>query len=137
MQLSFKNFNLACTIDFFNNSYEYIINKMDDSFDQVRDKFIDCAYEESFSFNELVHFIYGELKGHSSLKNDRQPVLKKKRYKMIANLCLNISITIIVWLAIYVFWTKDTVNVKPSFILVLIIPIILWLIFDAKSVKQK
>lgn len=137
MQLSFKYYNLACTIDFFNKKYEYVIYTIGDSFDQIKDSFIECIYEKEFSINSLIHLVYGKLKRHSNLKDNMQLMIKKKRYKMIANVCLSIPCAIIVGFSIYVLLTKETIKLEPFFILIITIPIILWFIFYIKSTKLK
>ncbi|MDO9629113.1 MAG: hypothetical protein Q7I99_04355 [Acholeplasmataceae bacterium] len=137
MQLSFKYYNLACVIDFFNKKYEYVIYAIGESFDQVKDSFIECTYEKEVSINSLIYLIYDKLKRHSNLKDNTQSMIKKKRYKMIANVCLAIPCAIIGGFSIYILLTKETIKLEPFFILIIIIPIILWLTFYIKSAKLK
>jgi hypothetical protein len=137
IQVNFKYYNLVCTIDFFNNRYEYTVYAIGDSFEQIKDSFAEYEYEKEFSFKTLINFIYRQLKEHSDLKEDTQLMIKKKKYKMISNICLIIPSVIIGGLAIYVLVSKETITLDPFFILIIVIPIILWVIFYVKSAKIK
>ena len=64
-------------------------------------------------------------------------MIKQKKYKMISNICLAIPCVMIGVFAIYVFITKETITLNSFFILAIVIPIILLLIFYVKAEKIK
>ena len=137
IQINFKYYNLACIIDFFNKGIEYVVYSIGDSFEQVKDSFIEHEYEEDFSLYGFISLVYNQMKEHPNLKDNTQLIIKQKKYKMIANMCLIIPCVIIGISAIYVLVSKNTLILKPFYILAIVIPIVLWLIFYAKSAKSK
>jgi hypothetical protein len=137
LQLNFKHYNLVCTIDFFNERYEYIIYAIGDSFNRVKDSFTEYTYDRDFSISDLIQKVYSQLKDHSNLKDNTQLMIKQKKYKMISSICLAIPCVIIGVCAVYVFITKETIKLNPFFMLIIVIPIILWDIFYIKAVKIK
>lgn len=135
IQINFKYYNLACIIDFSNKGYEYVIYAIGDSFDQIKNLFIDHKYGDKFSYTNLIKLVYQQLSRHEKLKDNAQLLIKKKKYKTIANICLIIPCVIIGVISIYVLISKETITLDPLFTLIIVAPIILWFIFHVKSAK--
>lgn len=137
IQVYFKYYNLVCTIIFSHRKYEYVVYEIGDTFDQIKDSFIEREYEREFSLRSLLHFIHQKLKLHSSLNLDTAFMIRRKKYRRIADICLIVPFVIIGVLSIYVLATKETITMSPYFILIILIPTILWLVFYTKSTKTR
>lgn len=137
LQLNFKYYNLVCTIDFTDERYTYVIYPIGASFEEIENQFINCEYANDFSINKLIFLIFNFMKENSNLRDNTKLKNMQKKYKTIANIFLLIPWVVIVPVSVYVFITKASIQLNQWFLLIIIIPLVLWFIFDVKSKGSK
>ena len=132
IQINFKLYNLVATIDFSEDGYEYNIYSIGCSFEQVRGNFIHCCYSEDFSVFDLFEQILNLMLESPSLAKSTKLTINKK-YKTIASICFFVPCVAIGMLALYVILSKRAIALTPWFLLVIVIPLVIWSVFDIKS----
>lgn len=137
IQLNFKYYNLVCTIDFTDERYTYAIYPIGASFEEIENQFINCEYANDFSINNLIILIFNFMKENSNLRDNTKLKDMQKKYKTIANIFLLIPWVVIVPVSLYVLITKASIQLNQWFLLIIIIPLFLWIIFDVKSKGSK
>lgn len=136
IQLSFKYYNLVGSIDFKEDGYDYIVYPMDKKIKNIDDLFVEQMYSEDFSVDNLISSIYERMRSHSDLRDNTAERKKKRKYRFFSNICLWFPVFICGFIALYgkITETKVVGNIWWCFFLI-ILPLILWVIFDIKSQK--
>ena len=88
------------------------------------------------SLEELINEIDMKIKNHPMLNDTTSIEKKKKLYSRIAWISLCVPFVIIGILAIFLIY-KDSIQLNKWFIIFLAVPVIIWLVFDAKSKRLK
>ncbi len=137
IQLNYNYNNIYVTIDFFEDKYNVVIYPSGISVDDLEKLFIDYEYQDDFNFKKIIEKIDSNIKNHPKLKDTTLIEKKKKLYSLIAWINFLIPIVIFGSIGLYCIITKSTVKLNIWWSLFLVIPFIIWLIFDVKSKRIK
>ncbi len=134
IQLNYNYHNICVIIDFFEDKYNVVVYHSDINADDLEKLFINYEYPADFNFEKIIKEIDEQIKNHSKLKVTTLIEKRKKIYSLIAWVSLCLPILICVGIALYCVITKKSVigNVWWGIFLI-IIPLIVWFIFDVKS----
>lgn len=138
IQLNYNYHNIYVIIDFFEDKYNVVVYCDDINTEDLKKLFIDYEYPTDFNLENLIKEIDEKIKKHPKLKDTTLLEKKKKAYSLIARISLCLSILICASVTLYCVITKN--NVKGNMwwtIFFIVIPIILWFIFDVKSKRLK
>ncbi len=123
-------------IDFLEDKYSVVIYSSGIEVEEVEKLFNEYDYRADFSLEELINEIDMEIKNHPMLNDTTSIEKKKKLYSRIAWISLCVPFVIIGILAILLI-NKDSIQLNKWFIIFLAVPVIVWLVFDAKSKRLK
>ncbi len=138
IQLNYNYHNIYVIINFFEDKYNVAIYYAGIDAEELEKLFIDYDYQKDFSLKELINETDMKIKKHPRLKNTTLIEKKKKRYSMIAWICLGLPIIIFGSIALYSIITKNSVKLNVWLVIFfIVIPLIIWFIFDVKSKKLK
>lgn len=138
IQLNYNYHNIYVVIDFFEDKYDVAIYHAGINADDLEKLIIDYDYPNNFSLEELINEIDIKIKNHPQLKDITSIKKKKKTYSMIACISLSLPIIICGSIALYCIITENSVKGNIWWgIFFIVIPLIVWFIFDVKSKKLK
>lgn len=138
IQLNYNYHNIYVTIDFFEDKYNVVIYPTSIDAKELKKLFIDYDYQNNFSLEELINEIDIKIKSHPKLMDITLIKKKKKIYSIISWISLCLPIIIFGSIALYCVITKSSVKGNMWWIIFfIIIPLIIWFIFDIKSKKLK
>lgn len=138
IQLNYNYHNIYVIIDFFENKYNVVVYCDDINTEDLKKHFIDYEYPTDFNLENLIKEIDERIKKHPKLMDTTLIEKNKKTYSLIAWISLCLSILICASITLYCVITKK--NVKGNMwwaIFFIIIPLIIWFIFDVKSKRLK
>jgi hypothetical protein len=138
IQLNYNYHNIYVIIDFFEDKYNVVIYHAGINADELEKLFIDYDYQNNFSLEKLINEIDIKIKSHPKLKDITLIEKKKKIYSVIAWISLCLPIIICGSIALYCIITESSVKVNMWWgIFFIVIPLIVWFIFDIKSQRLK
>lgn len=134
IQLNYNYHNIYVIIDFFEDKYNVVVYHDGINANDLEKLFIDYDYQEDFNLEKLIKEIDEKIKNHPKLKDTTLIEKKKKTYFIIALISFCIPIIFLVVMTLYCFITGKSVQGNVYWLIFLIvIPLIVWLIFDKKS----
>lgn len=136
IQLNYNYHNIYVAIDFLEDKYSVVIYNSGIEVEEVEKLFNEYDYRTDFSLEELINEIDMKIKNHPMLNDTTSIEKKKKLYSRIAWISLCVPFVIIGILAIFLI-NKDSIQLNKWFIIFLAVPVIIWLVFDAKSKRLK
>ena len=138
IQLTYNHHNIFVVMDFFDDKYNVVIYSTDMNLDDL-DKFsFDYEYQDNFNLEELVNEIYITILNHPKFRDTALIDKKKKAYSIIAWISLCFPSVIFSGIGLYCIITESTVKGNVWWLLFfIIIPLIVWFIFDVKSKRAK
>ena len=138
IQLNYNYHNIYATIIFFDDKYNVVVYHAGINADDLEKLFIDYEYPNNFNLEKLIRKIDEKIKNHPNLKDATLIEKKKKTYSIIAGISLCLSILICGSIALYCIITENSVKGNMWWgIFFIVIPLILWFIFDVKSKRLK
>lgn len=138
IQLNYNYRNIYVIIDFFEDKYNVVVYHDDINTEDLKKLFIDYEYPTDFNLENLIKEIDERIKKHPKLMDTTLLEKKKKVYTLIAWISLCLPILICASITLYCVITKN--NLKGNMwwaIFFIVIPLILWFIFDLKSKRLK
>ena len=136
IQLNYSYNNIYVIIDFFEDKYNVVIYHAGISNEEFKKLFTNYDYQDNFNLEKLINEIDTQIKNHPRLKDTSSLKKKKKTYFIIALISFCIPIIFLVVMTLYCFITGKSVQGNVYWLIFLIvIPLIVWLIFDKKSKK--
>ena len=138
IQLNYNYHNINVTMDFFEDKYNVVVYHSGINADELEKLYIDYEYPADFDLEKLIKEIDEQLKNHSKLKDTTLIEKKKKTYSLIAWISLCLSILICCSIALYYVINENSVKGNIWWgIFFIVIPLIVWFIFDVKSKRLK
>jgi len=138
IQLQYHYHNIYATIDFFEDKYHAVVYCADISADDLEKFFIDYEYPADFNLETLVKEIDERIKNHPELKDTTLIEKKKKIYSLIARISLCVPILIYGSIGLYCVITENSVKGNMWWgIMFVVIPLIVWFVFDVQSKRLK
>lgn len=131
IQITYSYNNIHVGIDFFENNYDVVIYHTGIKPNELEKKFIKYYYDEGFDFKFLIESIDEKIKTYPELKDISKLIKKRKNCFLVSRICFLIPVIIISIIALYVAITKETIYLGPQFLLVIIIPLCIWFIFNS------
>lgn len=119
------------------NELEYSLYPLGANLEEVNDNTFKIMYNENFSFENSIDFIYEKMIKHPKLKDIRTLEKRKKIYSILSWISLLVPVLVICIMGIYVLITKKELKLTSYFSLAIIIPLILSSTFYIKSKKNK
>lgn len=138
IQINYNYHNIRVSIDFFEDKYNVVVYHAGINPDDLEKLFIDHDYQDDFDLESLINEVDKNIKNHPELKNTTLIEKKKKTYSLIAWISLCLPIIILGSIGLYCVITEN--SVKGNIWLVIffvVIPLIVWFIFDVKSKRLK
>ena len=121
IQLNYNYHNIYVNVDFFEDKYN-----------------IDYEYPDDFNLEKLIKEVDEKIKKHPKLKDTSLIEKKKKTYSLIAWISLCLPILICGSIALYCVITENSIKGNLWLgIFFIVIPLIVWLVFDVKSKRLK
>lgn len=138
IQLNYNYHNICVAIDFFEDKYSVVVYHAGISEDELEKLFINYDYQVDFDLRVLIKEIDSKIQNHSKLKDTTLIEKKRKLYSLIAWISLSLPMVILGGIGLYCVITKNTVQGNAWWILFfVVIPVIIWFIFDVKSKRLK
>lgn len=138
IQLNYNYQNIYAVIDFFENKYNVVIYHARISIDDLEKLSVDYDYQDNFNLEKLIKEIDEIIKNHPELKDVTLIEKKKKLYSLIAWISFFISIVICGSIGLYCIITGNDIKGNIWWgIFFIVIPLIVWFIFDVKSKRVK
>lgn len=138
IQLNYNYHNIYVAIDFFVDKYSVVVYQAGISANDLEKLFRDYDYQVDFDLRALIKEIDSKIKNHSKLKDTNLIEKKRKLYSLIAGISLSLPLVILSGIGLYCVITKNTVQGNAWWVLFLVvIPVIIWFIFDVKSKRLK
>lgn len=138
IQLNYNFKNIYVTIDFFEDKYSVVIYDAETNAEELEKLSTDYAYPKNFNLEQLIKEIDEKIKKHPKLKDTSLIEKKKKTYSLIAWISLCLPILICGSIALYCVITENSIKGNLWLgIFFIVIPLIVWLVFDVKSKRLK
>ena len=138
IQLNYNYHNIHVIIDFFKDKYNVVVYHTDINTDDLENLSVDYDYQADFNLENLIEEIDEKIKNHPKLKDTTLIEKKKKIYTLIAWVSLFLSILICGGIGLYCVLTENSVKGNVWWgIFFIVIPLIVWFVFDVKSKKIK
>lgn len=138
IQLNYNYHNIHVIIDFFKDKYNVVVYHTDINTDDLENLSVDYDYQADFHLENLIEEIDEKIKNHPKLKDTTLIEKKKKIYTLIAWGSLFLSILICVGIGLYCVLTENSAKVNVWWgMFFIVIPLIVWFVFDVKSKKIK
>ena len=138
IQLNYNFKNIYVTIDFFEDKYSVVIYDAETNAEELEKLSTDYAYPKNFNLEQLIKEIDEKIKKHPKLKDTSLIEKKKKTYSLIAWISLCLPILICGSIALYCVITENSIKGNLWWeIFFIVIPLIVWLVFDVKSKRLK
>ena len=134
IQFNYCYKNIHVILDFFEDKYNAVVYHAGISKDNLNDIFVDYAYQTDFDLEKLIHEVDKKIRHHFKLENTTSKEKKKKVYSLIAWISLYLPIFICGAIGLYCIITGNSVKGNVYWIIFfIVIPLIIWFIFDVKS----
>ena len=138
IQLNYNFKNIYVTIDFFEDKYSVVIYDAETNAKKIKKLSTDYAYPKNFNLEQLIKEIDEKIKKHQKLKDTSLIEKKKKTYSLIAWISLCLPILICGSIALYCVITENSIKGNLWLgIFFIVIPLIVWFVFDVKSKRLK
>ena len=138
IQLNYNFKNIYVTIDFFEDKYSVVIYDAETNAEELEKLSTDYAYPKNFNLEQLIKEIDEKIKKHPKLKDTSLIEKKKKTYSFIAWISLCLPILICGSIALYCVITENSIKGNLWLgIFFIVIPLIVWFVFDVKSKRLK
>ena len=138
VQVNYRFQNICVTLDFFESRYDFVIYPMGTSADDLETLFTENAYPENFDPKVLIHEIDTNIKNHPVRKDISAAEKKRKIDSLLAGLSFCPPTALIVYTAVYCLTTGNAVKLDVWWLICfIVIPLILWWIFDSKAKRIK
>ncbi|CCZ85434.1 unknown [Firmicutes bacterium CAG:631] len=138
IQLNYNFKNIYVTIDFFEDKYSVVIYDAETNAEELEKLSTDYAYPKNFNLEQLIKEIDEKIKKHPKLKDTSLIEKKKKTYSLIAWISLCLPILICGSIALYCVITENSIKGNLWLgIFFIVIPLIVWFVFDVKSKRLK
>ncbi len=138
IQICFNYHNIYVGIDFFEDKYNLVIYPSGISVNDLEKLFIDYEYPDDFTLQKLIKDIDFQIKNHSKLRDTTLIKKKKRIYSLISTISFLFSLFINGLLLLNYFITqKDIVLNMWWGVCTIIIPLIVWFVFDIKTKRLK
>ena len=138
IQLNYSYHNIYVIIDFCEDKYDVVVYPAGMTANEVEKLFIDYEYPPDFNLEKLIKKIDEKIKNHPKLIDTTSLEKKKKIYSLIAGISFCLSILICGSIALYCVITGNSVQGNMWWgIFFIVIPLIVWFIFDVKSKRIK
>lgn len=139
IQVCFDYYNMSAILLFSERYFEYCLFEAEWSADEIERSIIKEQYSRDFDIQAFIINYTNTLKNDSRLtvrqNAPAQDNNKKKIFYVISEVSLCVPFVIICLLAIYVFVLNKTIVLNEWFLLLIIIPLIMWFVFFIKSRK--
>ena len=137
IQLNYNYHNIYVIIDFFEDKYNVVVYHAGITADDLEKLTIDHDYQEDFNLEKLIKEIDEKIKNHPKLKDTTLIVKKKKIYSLIAWISLCLPIVFGGAIGVYCLITKNTIKGNVWGLFFIVIPLIMWFVFDVKAKRTK
>ena len=138
IQLNYNYNNIYVIIDLFEDKYNAVVYHAGISADDLDKLLIDHDYQDDFDLKKLIKEFDEKIKNHPKLKDTTLIEKKRKIYSLIALISLCLPAVICGGIGLYCVITERAVKGNISWgIFLIIIPLIVWFIFDVKSKRMK
>lgn len=138
IQLKYRYNNIYVVIDFFEDKYNVVVYHAGIDPNELQKLFIDYTYEDQFDLKTLIKRIDGNIKNHPNLKDMSLMEKKKKIYSLIAWISFCVPIVLFGSIALYVVITERSVQLNEWWmVFFLVVPFIVWLVYDLKAKRIK
>lgn len=138
IQLNYKYKNIYVVIDFFEDKYNAVVYYTGITAKDLEKLFIDYEYPADFNIKKLIQELDVKIKSHPKLKDITLTEKKKKIYSLISLISLCLSFIICGCIGLYCIITEKSVKGNMWWgVCFIIIPLIIWFIFDIKSKRLK
>ncbi len=138
IQICFNYHNIYVVIDFFEDKYNLVIYPSGISVDDLEKLFIDYEYPDDFTLQKLIKNIDSQIKNHSKLRDTTLMKKKKKIFSLIAWVSLCLPIIVFGSLGIYCVVTESSLKIDKWWaIFLILIPLVVWFVFDIKAKRLK
>lgn len=141
LQVCFNYHNFAVNLNFKEEYHEYCIYLFGCSELEMESNIIQKRYNNEFNITEFIKNLFEILDSDARLRKNSGNVIKKlsqtKIFNIISIISLCIPALIIVLLSIYTIAFNETVELNWWFSFVIIVPLILWLVFNFKSKNSR
>ena len=134
IQLNYNFHNICVLMDFFEDKYSVAVYHAGINAEDLEKLVVECDYQEGFSLNKLINEVDKKIKSHPELKDTTLIEKKKKIYSLIAMISLCVPTLFWGGIGLYCILTESVLQFNEWWVMfLLIIPIILWFIFDVKA----
>ena len=138
LQINYSYHNIYVIIDFFEDKYNVAVYHEGINVSGLEKLFIEYDYQDDFNFEKLIDEVDKKIKNHPQLKDTSLIEKKKKLYSIISWISLCLSILFCGSLGLYCIITRSTIKGNVWWeIFFIVIPIIVWFVFDVKSKRLK
>ncbi|HEY8363729.1 MAG TPA: hypothetical protein VIK77_12815 [Tissierellaceae bacterium] len=137
IQLNYNYHNIYVIIDFFEDKYNVVVYHSGVSCDELEKLSVDYDYQENFSLRALIQEVDLKIKNHPKLKDTTLLEKKRKIYLLIAWISLLLPIVIFGSIGLYCVITESTIKGNIGWAFIIVIPLIIWFIFEVKSKRIK
>lgn len=138
IQIVYNLNNIYVTIDFFEDKYNFAVYHAGITENELEKLFIDYDYPENFNLKQLLEEIDVKIKNHPKLKDTMLLKKKKKIFSIIAWVSLILPIVILGSIGLYCVISDNSLKLNIWWgLLLIVIPLIIWFIFDVKSKRIK
>ena len=136
IQLEYNYNNIYAIIDFHEDRYTVLIYHAGITTNDLGKLSIDYDYQDDFSLERLIKEIDLKIKNHPKLEDTTLIEKKRKIYSLIAWISLCLPVLICGIIALYCIIAGNSVKLNVGWgIFLVVIPLIVWFIFDIKSKK--
>ncbi len=138
IQLEYSYQNIYVIIDFFEDKYNAVIYHAGASEEELGKLAIDYDYQDDFTLEKLIDEIDTNIKTHPKLKDMTFIAQKKKIYSLVAWISLCLPVVIFGGIGLYCMITERAVKGNALWgIFFIVIPLLVWMIFDIKAKRIK
>ncbi len=138
IQICFNYHNIFVIVDFFEDKYNVVIYPSGISVEKFESLFVDYEYPEDFTLQKLIKDIDSQIKNHSKLRDTTIMKKKKKIFSLIARVSLCLPVIVFGSLGIYCVVTESSLKIDKWWaIFLILIPLVVWFVFDIKAKRLK
>lgn len=138
IQLGYSYNNIYVIIDFFEDKYNAVVYYAGISIEDLDKLSIDYDYQDNFNLEKLINEIDEKIKNHPKLKDTTLILKNKKMYSLIASISLWLPLIVLGVICLYSIITDSIVQLNDWWVIFfVVIPLIIWFIFDVKSKRLK
>ena len=138
IQVSYHYHNIFVVMDFFEDKYDIAIYPADTTADDVEKLCVVFEYPSDFNLERVISEVDGKIKNHPKLKDTTLIEKKKKAYSLISRISLCFSALFCGSIGLYCAITGNRIEVNLWWVMFfIVIPVVVWFIFDVKSKRLK